>query len=157
TSLLHASLGASRAIGDRWAIAVAMELLALVASGDERPERAAQLLGIAGGLWETAPPAFTPEWAAARERSRSAARARLGAAAFEQATARGRALGLDAALAFALEAVASPGPTRPARSKTGPLSARELEVAGLVATGMSNKEIAARLIISERTVDTHVN
>jgi DNA-binding NarL/FixJ family response regulator len=38
----------------------------------------------------------------------------------------------------------------------GELSPRELEVFRLLATGMSNKEIAAELIVGETTVKTHV-
>jgi DNA-binding NarL/FixJ family response regulator len=37
------------------------------------------------------------------------------------------------------------------------LSDREWEVAMLVARGLSNRQIAADLIVSERTVDTHVS
>jgi len=36
------------------------------------------------------------------------------------------------------------------------LSPRELEVAGLVAEGLTNRQIAGRLVISERTAQNHV-
>ena len=38
----------------------------------------------------------------------------------------------------------------------GTLTGRELEIASLVAAGLSNKKIGTRLTISERTVDAHV-
>ena len=37
------------------------------------------------------------------------------------------------------------------------LSAREMEIIGLVADGLTNQEIAAKLTISKRTVDNHVS
>jgi DNA-binding NarL/FixJ family response regulator len=43
------------------------------------------------------------------------------------------------------------------RSTRGKLSPRELEVMRLVAAGETNKAIAARLVLSERTVDRHVS
>jgi DNA-binding NarL/FixJ family response regulator len=41
-------------------------------------------------------------------------------------------------------------------SELSPLSPREREVAGLVAQGMTNRQIAETLIISEATADVHV-
>jgi non-specific serine/threonine protein kinase len=40
-------------------------------------------------------------------------------------------------------------------TSTGPLSAREVEVAALIGRGMTSKEIADLLVITERTADTH--
>lgn len=41
-------------------------------------------------------------------------------------------------------------------ASAGPLSPRESEVATLVASGLTNREIASRLVISAKTVSTHV-
>jgi DNA-binding NarL/FixJ family response regulator len=52
--------------------------------------------------------------------------------------------------------VQSPPPRRPAR-RDGSLSRRELEVALLVADGLTNAEIAERLTVSVRTVTSHLD
>jgi DNA-binding NarL/FixJ family response regulator len=48
------------------------------------------------------------------------------------------------------------GRVRAPEAAAEPLSQRELEVLGLVASGNANKEVAARLFISEATVKTHL-
>ena len=51
-----------------------------------------------------------------------------------------------------------PAPSKRRRaSAPGGLTRREREVAGFLAEGLSNKDIAARLVISQRTVETHVD
>jgi DNA-binding NarL/FixJ family response regulator len=49
------------------------------------------------------------------------------------------------------------GPRRPARAHPRGLTPREQEVLELIAGGLTNGEIAAKLLISEKTVDHHVS
>ena len=55
-----------------------------------------------------------------------------------------------------VSAARAPSAPRPASPPTQPLTPREIEVLGMLAEGLANKNIAARLGISEHTVKTHV-
>lgn len=80
---------------------------------------------------------------------RAAGEAELGGDA-ERVWAQGARLEVDDAIALAF------GTKRPRPASIEGLSAREMEVVRLVADGRSNKEIAARLHLSVRTVESHV-
>jgi DNA-binding NarL/FixJ family response regulator len=86
------------------------------------------------------------------------ARAAASESACQAATEKGAAMSQAEAIAFALGE--SPPPTSPASLLNDQgcphLTCREQEVAALIAQGMTNSEIAAVLVISARTVETHV-
>jgi predicted ATPase/DNA-binding CsgD family transcriptional regulator len=77
------------------------------------------------------------------------ARAEVGPARADQLAVEGSRLSSDELMDEALREAD--------HSRESPLSARELEVADLVARGLTNREIAERLIISTRTVESHVD
>ena len=67
---------------------------------------------------------------------------------------------LMAAVATREPPPAAPAPAPPTRAAPAPpddLTERELEVLRLIAGGLNNRQIADRLVISEKTVKTHVS
>jgi len=80
----------------------------------------------------------------------------LGPAAFDTEYAVGKRLSRDAALRLALGEATAAQATSAGGQDASPLARREIEVARLIADGMSNKQIGARLFISDATVASHV-
>jgi predicted ATPase/DNA-binding CsgD family transcriptional regulator len=81
----------------------------------------------------------------------------LGPGRFDAEFASGKRLTRSAALALALGEPARVAVDAPHNLASAPLTKRELEVSRLIADGQTNKQIAARLFISERTVENHVS
>jgi non-specific serine/threonine protein kinase len=132
-------------------LALEVTTWAIAASGDA--ERGAIMFGGTDGVWRALGARLFER---KRLRYEAATRAALGDQRFEAAYARGAALTIDQTLAFALRD--APGPSAEGDVvglKT--LTKREREVAQLVARGLSNKEIAAKLVISLRTAEGHVD
>jgi len=156
TARLSDALHVARQIDDRFAEYYLLSAYAYHAAGSGQPRRAAQLFGaaasVAAGAGADDRGPHAPSLAEARE---SATRA-LGEAKFGAEFEAGKRLTRQAAMRLALGESDDHEIATAHGSETGPLARREVEVAQLVAEGLSNKQVAARLLISERTVATHV-
>jgi predicted ATPase/DNA-binding SARP family transcriptional activator len=105
-ALLEESLAIFRELGHKREIAMNLEGLAAVAVAEAQSERAVRLFGAAEGLREAIGAPLPPADRAEHNRSVAAARTALGEEAFAAAWAEGRALSLEAAISYALEACA---------------------------------------------------
>jgi DNA-binding NarL/FixJ family response regulator len=135
--------------------------LAAVAAATGSAERTAQLLGAAEPHLDTLRGYMPLSDRADYDHTLAAVRAQLDEAAFTAAFAQGRTLPLDQAIAYAQE---QSGPLEqgtplplpaPAPFPAG-LTEREVEVLRLVAQGLTDAQVAERLVISPRTVNGHL-
>src|SRR5262249_3106252 len=120
------------------------------------PRLAARLLGASEKLRAEVAAGAHPTLAPLVTRAVCFLRSALGAGRFEVEFNSGQRLTRSAALALALGEPASAAVKPPHNLVSVPLARRELEVAQLVADGLTNRQIGARLFISERTVENHV-
>jgi non-specific serine/threonine protein kinase len=147
------------AVNDRLGTALVLEALAWMAAQGQRSEaeRAAVLLGAADTLWHTlgAPLSEFSYLSGYHQDCEQTARRSCGTKSFEASFDHGTQLDLDAAVRIAL-AEDKPKPATPETEWSTQLTPREREIAALAAEGLSNKEIASRLVISQRTAETHI-
>lgn len=157
STLAAESLRIERAFTYRLGIAHSLEVLAWIAASQEQRDRAAQLLGAAHAIWEAIGASYTGHLLDNHDRCITTTRAALGDTAFQKAFEHGAGLSSDEVISYALgEKAKTPPPPTPSDRFTDELTRREHEIAELVAQGLSNREIAARLVISPRTAEGHV-
>jgi non-specific serine/threonine protein kinase len=158
-ALLREGLQLSRELEHKVFIQYCVTGLAGVAASKGFPVRAARLWGAAERLSEISGGHIVREGKSTidYERTLTAARSQLEEAAWTAAWAEGRAMSPERAIEYALEQEeAAPEPASPEAYPAG-LSAREVEVLGLVATGLTNAEVAERLFLSSRTINWHLS
>ena len=152
------ALKIAQRIDDRVAQYALLDGLGCVAAGSGQARLAGQLIGAAETVRTQAGASLIPILAPLLARAEASAISALGASKFAAEVNAGKGLSRDEALRLALGEPAR-APASAIDSRVGDmalLGRREADVARLVAEGLSNKQIGARLFISERTVDSHV-
>jgi non-specific serine/threonine protein kinase len=151
--ILRMCLGVFEELLDRWGLLVSTGSAALThaARGDWR--QTAFALGVADSLSERIGGRLFPAVQSEIDVIAAKTAAELGSSATAPREA-GRAVGRGDCIAAALGLAPEPGPSR--EQQELPLTKREHEVTQLIATGLTNRQIADRLFIAQRTVDTHV-
>ena len=153
-TILRTCLGVFEELRDRWGLLISTisAALAHAALGDWR--QAAFALGVADSLSERIGGHPFPAVQVAIDAIAAKTAAELGPSATPRREA-GRSVGRGDSIAAAIGLAPEPGPPCPQQQEL-PLTRREHEVTELIAGGMTNRQIADRLFIAQRTVDTHV-
>ena len=160
------SLRIGRALRERWVIAFSVELLAWTTAAAGRDKEAARLLGAVVELWRAAgwqqagvPPFYgMHDLSVYHEKCVATVEGRLGAESLETRMQDGAALEEDDILSEALgeSRVKTASASHKSTGALPSLTRREAQIAELVSQGLSNREIAADLVISPRTAEVHV-
>jgi len=157
-TLYEQSLAISCELSEKWVAAVFLMALGEVVAAQRQLAWAGQLWGAAEAIRDATGVPIPLTQRADYERSVSAARVHLGERAFAASWAQGRSMTPEQALAAKGQKPAPPPtttttpPAYPAR-----LTAREVEVLRLLAGGLTDLQIAEKLVLSPRTVHAHIS
>jgi DNA-binding CsgD family transcriptional regulator len=156
-ALFAESLELTRRMGMKALVPYALIGLAMADQDQADPGRPARLHGAADQALADVGRALEPLESRLAGLHRQRLRASMGAEAFEAEYATGRALDLAEALAALdrMQDAAEPDAAHPGPAVTV-LTSCELDVLKLVAQGLSNSEIARRLVLSDHTVHRHL-
>jgi non-specific serine/threonine protein kinase len=152
-AILRICVGDFEALLDRWGLLISTGSAMLAHAALSDWSRAAIAAGVADSFSERIGGHPAPAVQGPIDTITAKTAAELGAAAAPLRDA-GRAAGRGDRIAAALGLAEEPAPPPP--QQDSPLTRRENEITELIATGLTNRQIAERLFIAQRTVDTHV-
>lgn len=147
------ALATRNEIADRAGISASLEAVAGVTVLRGNEEHAARLFGAAQGVRERVGHPRPRREQEAYDADVALLRERMGVEDLEQAWAEGAALTIDDAVSYALRGRGRRGQTR----GWAGLTKVEQDVVALVEQGLTNVEIAERLLVSRETVKTHMS
>jgi predicted ATPase/DNA-binding CsgD family transcriptional regulator len=157
------ALAIFRRVGHELGVALCLDGLAWAAACAGELRWTARLLGAARPIWETGPHRMMPyvfTEVAVRGKLEAKVRAGIGDRAFDEEFLEKASWPLDRLLEKLYGTPARQGEDAEravsSREDHATLTRREHKIAELLAEGMSNREIAAKLVISRRTVESHV-
>lgn len=144
---------------DLCGLATAMDLLGWSLADAGRHADAAVFLGATESLWNSFGVRLfgSADWLEPMKAAEALCRKALGDRGFTRAVEVGQALDWNSSVDLALGRTSMPSAPHLLRgSDDVRLTKRERQIAGLVAAGLSNREIASTLVISQRTAEGHV-
>ncbi len=142
--------------GDRMGMAMSVEVVAWAESDAGHSAEAARLLGAVEAALDSIGASLFGHLHEDHDRCLARTREALGDAAFGKAFGEGATLRFDDAVALAAGRRTSAPAAADAHGDEVRLTRRESEIAALVAEGLTNREIAERLVMARRTAEGHV-
>ncbi len=149
----HDALACSAGVGALLGVPDLLEILAGLTGDAGSQSKAARLFGAADGIRRRTGQVRFPVYRAGYEASMNTARNAMGEQDFEAAWTEGAAMSNAEAIAYAQR---GRGERKRPSSGWGSLTPAELDVVRLVSEGLGNKDIATRLFVSPRTVQSHL-
>jgi predicted ATPase/class 3 adenylate cyclase/DNA-binding NarL/FixJ family response regulator len=150
----HEALASAVGISAVLGVPDILELLAILAIDASRHPEAARMFGAADALRQRIGTVRFKTHDKDHDTAVAALREAFGESEFDAAWAEGAALSTDESIAYAQR---GRGERQRPTSGWGSLTPTERAVVGLVSEGLPNKDVATRLLISPRTVETHLS